>query len=1379
MTWDSFRQRVRYLRGEALSSWPPSITNVILQPMPPRHPDDPIAGVHVWCIGSVPAHGMRRGSLLHCSVPAAAADNSCSAAGSSGTVFRVPVAALRSVWMDPDCHAMMDCESLALLRYLQTAAIERLLWHKDAGMVILADKGRRWIEGHIECSRPATTTTAKLPQASGEAHVLFTECSLADSPPEPPDAAEQLRENDWYYERGGKGGRFVAFSRSSNVVVYDTATKRETQVTWAEAAGVQYGAVDISMEEELGRTAGVFWQQQAEPAGSPNSAAGVVAVDRMLCARVDERHVMSVGLPGLPPSLASNKADSSASTIGEPASLFADSRYGWDSGCAHRQASGECGKSAAGYLTDFQKYSRPGTPGALTEWVIIEIEHTSSEGIVRQRVRPLHERFRLSALFPWCEYVVRAGWMPANAASGGSGAAVWLQLLDRPQKRTAIVRVPLGCFAPGVAEPYDPLDEAACSTCHTQPPPPAPNAHIDVLYEEEQPDAWINLNHALRFLTSSSASSASASSASASAIRFIIASERAGGFNHLHLVTAHIAQPPRASAYVRQARQEIVPLTRGSWPVTDDAPVFVDEARSLVYFSARRPNPLTTNLFATSYRRSSAGSGDVDAPLWQLTCSGYTHSHFAFDASGGFFYCQASNLTTPVRHCIYMIQRPQPGLRRSLVRNDPLPVRRNSSRLPLDGLLEDMPFDGSLEDMPLDGSLEDVPFAAMLPPDDCISETMPLAAMLPPDDCISETMSFYSASCEPPTHGPVSAQCLCVMEISGAPLLRLDPLISPDPGVRRMSSIRNPPAACRLSVCSSSSSLISLSSQSQSVDSIAPDEMFVERLLSKLRTSGQSIQHSTLASDLMKLRRLTPAYVSQRVTKAVRSALPFCSTPTILPRHLLHSSLLQPLARTSTAAPAAAAAAAVGKEPLAAARPSSPRLIHKKQLLGEEASPAPKAQDAPTAHRFVSSLTSSTRTFIARESLLGIDKAMQPGGGAASSDPVPRLFCVPVPRSRRGNGSEPYYAPVFPRNRHGNGPEPDYELVFGHVYLPPDFKPGHHYPTVVNAYGGPQCQLVTNAFPYPRHRRLAMLTRMAPAVAKAGTVPEFVPRGEDEPALNSRLFGDNARSIAGMHATVVVCLDGRGTPHRGLGFEAAIRGRLGRLEVDDIVCALEYLCTYGLSCIEPVQGTPPGWCQHAISAAMAENEDCCWESLLRPPVFAPSAHAAGNWDASPPASAARLFIDKARIAIHGWSYGGYVALRALALYPNWFRLAIAGAPVVRWDWYSSAYIERYLGVLGPQTKQIYEDASIAAVADRLLPSAREHGRILVVHGWNDDNVHVAHTAALVRELSDGSDAAVQLCVYANERHGLRLPSSNEHFETMLSFWLFHFLQSSS
>ncbi|KAJ2551451.1 hypothetical protein EV175_003689, partial [Coemansia sp. RSA 1933] len=834
---------------------------------------------------------------------------------------------------------------------------------------------------------------------------------------------------------------------------------------------------------------------------------------------------------------------------------------------------------------------------------------------------------------------------------------------------------------------FDPLDQVSSGLrqASTPPPPPAPNAHVDVLYEEEQPDAWINVNHALRFLDDPPAHNA---------VRFILASERTGGFSHLHLVTAYISPPssPSGAAHVWHARQEIVPLTGGKWPVTDDAPVFVDEARQLVYFSARRPNPLTTNLFAASYDSSTSGCDK----LWQLTCGGYTHSHFAFDRSGSFFYCQSSNVATPVRHCVYMIQHSssEQGYHRQSVPRQP----------PLHGMRDSL------------------------------------------DECLSDSMSFYSAACEPPERD-VRGRCLCVLEISSAALLRSHPLISPDPaagGLRRLSSIRKP-AQCRLSVCSSSSSsLISLASQSQSVDSIASDEMFVERLLSKLRTSGQSIQHSTLAADLMKLKRLTPAYVSQRVTKAVRSALPFCSTPTIIPRHLLHSSLLRGSSRAMQQTP--------GKEPLAG--PPAAHVIQKSDpaaIASQEGCAVPRW--------FASSLTSATRTFATRETLLGIDKPMQHGGGG---DPVPRLFCVPVPR--RSDSSA---------DRDGG-----YELVFGHVYLPPDFKPGKRYPTVVNAYGGPQCQLVTNAYPYPRHRRLAMLTRMTPAVAKPGTVPEFVPHGDDvEDHLLQEDRASDVRAIVGMDAPVVVCVDGRGTPHRGLGFEAAIRGKLGRLEVDDIVSALEYLCAYGLACLDPVQGAPPVWCQHTMSATTDDASH--WEDhLLRPPVFAPPGGGA-SCTCDPGPRDPVPFIDRSSVAIHGWSYGGYVALRALARYPDWFRVAIAGAPVVRWDWYSSAYIERYLGVLTEASSQAYADASVASVADQLLPSARQRGRILVVHGWNDDNVHVAHTAALVRELAARGSGAEHLCVYANERHGLRLPSSNEHFETMLSFWLFHFLQGSS
>ncbi|KAJ2658778.1 hypothetical protein IWW48_003851 [Coemansia sp. RSA 1200] len=1527
MTWDSFRQRVRYLRGEALGNWPSSITNVVLQPIwrpldtrqqtgggrsstgnggfggsdychhNDGDSDSECVGVHVWCIGSLPSHGMRRGSLLHCSVPAITstiAEEEEEAQGVEIDGFRVPVAALRSVWMDPDCHVMMECESLALLRYLQTAAIERLLWQEDTGMVLLADKGRRWIEGRVEFGYQ---------QVEGgvisNACALFTDCSVSDSASighkqnqqqqqhQPFDGgaggSEQMRENDWYYERGGADGRFVAFSRSGNVVVYDTISKQETQVTWAAAeSGVQYGAVDVAMEEELGRTAGIFWAPSQMSRSTSSSLSFNFTVDRMLCARLDERGVMGVGLPEPPPSLAGDTSGSngggrpelSASTITAPAKLFADDQYEWDTGCAYRN-NGEEGERGGGSdssvrLTDFQKYPRPGTMGAKTDWVIVEIEHAGAAGIVRHRIRPLYERFRLAKLFPWCEYVVRAGWMPVTessalasisaAGSSSHGGAIWLQLLDRAQKHTAVVRVPLGCFAPGVDGPLDPLDDESSSSSsyitgdsslHS-----SSGAVVDILYEEEQPNAWINLNHSLRFLSACSTHTA---------IRFILASERTGGFSHLYLVTAHInsqqqsqrlSSPAKTSSlsgtpYVRRAQQEILPLTSGKWPVTDDAPVFVDEKRMLVYFSARRPNPLTTNLYAVSYNHhlsttTAAVSMESDpemmissAPaasnkLWQLTCNGYTHSHFVFDPAGMFFYCQSSNLTTLVRHCIYMISHHHHynhHHRQTLVA--PAVSCRSSNASYSQGLASlrrNYCLQSSNPRSPV-GSVIDSLYG---------EDDDDYAVCSTPDGYLSDSMSFYSAVCEPnqqqhqqhqqsrelrhvePTP---SAQCVCVMEISGAPLLRSHPLLSPDPvsvasgstSLRRMSSIRKP-ATSRVSVCSSSSSLISLSSQSQSVDSIASDEMFVEKLLSKLRTSGQSIQHSTLASDLLKLKRLTPAYVSQRVTKAVRSALPFCSTPTILPRHLLHSSLLQPLTGGGWSCGRSAANGGGGirakPTPPIPPSPAAASVSDVQQSRTEDVGVADTAASAPRASKdgiaqkygFASSLTAATRSFSGRETLLGIDggwmaadDGMQQQLHTPGGDPVPRLFCVPVMRHRG-----------------------EYELVFGHVYLPPDFKCGEQYPTVVNAYGGPQCQLVTNAYPYPRHRRLAMLTRMTPAVARPGSVPEFVPRDHDgaisgvgdylatDAAAPAGSATAAARAIAKMRAMVVVCIDGRGTPHRGLSFESAIQGRLGRLEVDDIVSALEYLCTYGPACLEPVRGVPPAWCQHTMSAAIAEQKAADgtgagpWSALWRPPVFAPpgtrDSHD-GVWDPAPALhldpGARRVFIDRSRIAIHGWSYGGYVALRALARHPEWFGVAVAGAPVVRWDWYSAAYIERYLGVLDAASRQKYHDASVLAVADKLLQSsssassssAAGGGRILLVHGWNDDNVHVAHTAALVRELrkrgstaastataSASASAAAKLCIYANERHGLRLPSSNEHFETLLSFWLFHFLQ---
>jgi dipeptidyl-peptidase 9 len=54
------------------------------------------------------------------------------------------------------------------------------------------------------------------------------------------------------------------------------------------------------------------------------------------------------------------------------------------------------------------------------------------------------------------------------------------------------------------------------------------------------------------------------------------------------------------------------------------------------------------------------------------------------------------------------------------------------------------------------------------------------------------------------------------------------------------------------------------------------------------------------------------------------------------------------------------------------------------------------------------------------------------------------------------------------------------------------------------------------------------------------------------------------------------------------------------------------------------------------------------------------------------------FIDMTRVAVHGWSYGGYLSLMALALRPDVFKLAIAGAPVTNWELYDTGYTERYM-----------------------------------------------------------------------------------------------------
>jgi dipeptidyl-peptidase 4 len=98
-------------------------------------------------------------------------------------------------------------------------------------------------------------------------------------------------------------------------------------------------------------------------------------------------------------------------------------------------------------------------------------------------------------------------------------------------------------------------------------------------------------------------------------------------------------------------------------------------------------------------------------------------------------------------------------------------------------------------------------------------------------------------------------------------------------------------------------------------------------------------------------------------------------------------------------------------------------------------------------------------------------------------------------------------------------------------------------------------------------------------------------------------------------------------------------------------------------------------------------------------------------------------LDLERVAIRGWSFGGYLSALAVLRRPDVFRAAVAGAPVTEWRLYDTHYTERYLG--HPSTDgPAYDHSSIVADAPRLSR------RLMIIHGLADDNVVAAHSLRL-------------------------------------------------
>ncbi len=119
-------------------------------------------------------------------------------------------------------------------------------------------------------------------------------------------------------------------------------------------------------------------------------------------------------------------------------------------------------------------------------------------------------------------------------------------------------------------------------------------------------------------------------------------------------------------------------------------------------------------------------------------------------------------------------------------------------------------------------------------------------------------------------------------------------------------------------------------------------------------------------------------------------------------------------------------------------------------------------------------------------------------------------------------------------------------------------------------------------------------------------------------------------------------------------------------------------------------------------------------------------------------------VDNGRVGIYGWSYGGYMSAMSLARAPETFRAAVAGAPVTHWDGYDTHYTERYMGT--PQSNpEGYAKCNVMHYADQI------QGKLLLIHGLIDENVHFRHTARLINALIR-TRKTYQLLLFPDERH---------------------------
>ncbi|MDR3727195.1 MAG: DPP IV N-terminal domain-containing protein [Terracidiphilus sp.] len=282
-----------------------------------------------------------------------------------------------------------------------------------------------------------------------------------------------------------------------------------------------------------------------------------------------------------------------------------------------------------------------------------------------------------------------------------------------------------------------------------------------------------------------------------------------------------------------------------------------------------------------------------------------------------------------------------------------------------------------------------------------------------------------------------------------------------------------------------------------------------------------------------------------------------------------------------------------------------------------------------------------------------------PAGGAFVDKHSTRMDPPTLSLCRAGSTCTVFWQTTALEPYHLRAPEQltvkghDGTTLFATLLLPEGTRSAATVPLIVNPYGGPGAQTVTNRW------------------------------------SDSLLFDE----LLAQHGFAVLHADNRGTPNRGRDFAQAAYHNFGPVQLEDQLTV--------------------------VDATLAQYPQ----------------------------------LDSKRQGVWGWSWGGSFTLFAMT-HSDRFRAGVAVAPVTDWRNYDSTYVERYMSQPA-EFAAGYKNFSVVTTADRLK------GRLLLVHGTGDDNVHMENTIQFVQKLIEAG-IPYDLQLYPRKTHSLSGPEVRTH-----------------